>query len=158
MWERRASFDLKTRSEWALASTYRALRSRSSSASPGRRVNLSVPRERRELNRGHSASFSEPPATNCRRHTGNLASIFARNALCDLTPESVSMLTTRYRRSAGRAHWWSNNTPSLLLSTYGHRMSSSLRCCDDRLNSPSTPRLPSGYAAGAPVCDPRWVR
>ena len=43
MWERRASFDLKTRSEWALASTYRALRSRSSSASPGRRVNLSVP-------------------------------------------------------------------------------------------------------------------
>ena len=39
-----------------------------------------APRERRELT-VHAASFSEPPATNCRRHTGNLASIFARNAL-----------------------------------------------------------------------------
>ena len=43
MWECHASFDFTTRSEWALASTYRALRSPCSSASPRLRVNLSVP-------------------------------------------------------------------------------------------------------------------
>ena len=42
-WECHASFDLKTRSEWALASTYRALQTPSSSASPRLRINLSVP-------------------------------------------------------------------------------------------------------------------
>ncbi len=42
-WECHASFDLKTRSEWAPASTYRTLQSPSSSASPRLRVNLSVP-------------------------------------------------------------------------------------------------------------------
>jgi hypothetical protein len=42
-WEYRASFNLKTRSEWALESTYRAIISRSISASPRQRVNLSVP-------------------------------------------------------------------------------------------------------------------
>ena len=41
-WEYRASFNLKTRSEWALESTYSAIISRSISASPRQRVNLSV--------------------------------------------------------------------------------------------------------------------
>jgi len=42
-WECHASFGLNTRSEWALVSTFRALQSPSSSASPRLRVNLSVP-------------------------------------------------------------------------------------------------------------------
>ena len=42
-WECHASFDRNSRSEWALASIYRALQSPSRSASPRLRVNLSVP-------------------------------------------------------------------------------------------------------------------
>jgi len=41
-WEYVVSFDIETRSEWRLASTYRALQSPSSIASPRLRVNLSV--------------------------------------------------------------------------------------------------------------------
>ncbi len=43
MWECYASFGLKTRSEWALASTYRVLRTLSRSANPRLQVNLSIP-------------------------------------------------------------------------------------------------------------------
>jgi hypothetical protein len=43
MWECPASFNVKTRAEWALASTYRALKALSGSASPRLQVNLSMP-------------------------------------------------------------------------------------------------------------------
>ena len=47
-WECHASFDLKTRSEWALALTYRTLVPLAGSASPRLQLNLSIPQKRME--------------------------------------------------------------------------------------------------------------
>jgi hypothetical protein len=65
--------------------------------------------------------------------------------MCDRLPEPLLVLATPAWWMAGRAHPSAHGPDDLLTSGRRHRNSSLLRCCDDRLNSPTpAPTLPAG--------------
>jgi len=106
----------------------------------------------------HAASLAEPSTSHRRRHTSLDTGVLARDTTCDRLPEALSMLPPCHRRPTRRPHRrppCSGRSPT---PSPSHPHTSNQRCCDDRLNPPSTPRSRSAGAFATPSWSRRWAR
>ncbi len=114
-------------------------------------------RQRGKLNSGHPATLPEPAAPHRLGHPHSHSRLLARHPLGDLTPKPPLDLPPQ-RRLARRPH--RRPTRQLLHPPRrpAHRAPPSSRCCDDRLNPPSSRRGRSPSERSTQGSCRRWDR
>src|ERR1019366_6362255 len=114
-------------------------------------------RQGSEADRAHATSFAKPTRPDRRRHAGRDTGFLTREPTSNRFPKPLPMLTPRHRWATRRSHCEPPRSSSCPPRWPPHIDTSSSRCCDDRLNSPNSPRGRSHGALSIPGCSLRWV-